>query len=385
MARKTPEKKTSEAPSAAETATAVQGHPWWPDLDGAKVAKLVVFRVVYEDRKGFPGAGKSERVNLTPEPVPPAMLTTERQIAEAWGAGFYEIEPRDGANRFVAGGGVKSVQIADKNGRVPKFVREFEGEEEDDGESDTEEVKRLKLELKLERDARREERGQFDVLLRQQREASREALADARDAARAERESLGALFEQISKASQMAAPQASALAAAPDWMRERMQRLEDEARALRDSLHEERIAKTRAELAPRRDDGVPGREPDLVDQFVKALPLLEKGKEFLDGINAQKREAAEAAAAVAKARAEFKLGGYAVLRVEELRAARLAGKRLDPSKPLARIFRELHGDGMLPPAYVAELVHHGLTFDAPSEGQSSDADGAPRADGEAVG
>ncbi len=199
MPRKSPAKQASDAPSAKETATPVQGHPWWPGVDPEGVAKLVVFRLVYEDRKGMPGAGKSERVNLTPEPLPPAMLTTERQIAETWGPGYYEVEPRDAANRFVAGGGARAFQIADKSSRVPKYVREFEGDDEAEEDArDTEEVRRLKLELKLEREARREERSHYDTLLRQQREAASASLKDQREAMVAERESLGALFEQIS-------------------------------------------------------------------------------------------------------------------------------------------------------------------------------------------
>lgn len=387
MPRKSAGKQAADAPSAAETATAVQGHPWWPELEVAKVARLVVFRVVYEDRKGLPGAGKSERVNLTPEPLPPAMLTTERQVAETWGPGYYEVEPRDAANRFVSGGGVKALQIADKGGRVPKFVREFEVEESEDDARDSEEVRRLKLELKLERDARREERAHYDSLLHQQREQQRFALADQRDAQRAERETLGALFEQISKAAQMqhAAPQPSSALAPPDWMRDRMQRLEDEVRTKADRAHELELAKLRVELAPPTTAAKAVGDEDFIDKLVKGLPLLAKGEELFDKLRESKKETLEAQKVAAELRAQHKLGNYAVPTVAELENLRAGGRLVNPGGSLAKVFRRLHAEGMLPPAYVAELAAHNLTFgDAPA-GDAAAEDSGAGADRAAVG
>jgi len=386
MPRKSTAKQGPDAPSAAETATAVAGHPWWPELEVAKVARLVVFRVVYEDRKGLPGAGRSERVNLTPEPLPPAMLTTERQVAEAWGPGYYEVEPRDAANRFVAGGGVKALQIADKGGRVPKFVREFEVEESEDDARDSEEVRRLKLELKLERDARREERAHYDSLLHQQREQQRFALADQRDAQRAERETLGALFEQISKAAQMQhAPQSSNALAPPDWMRDRLQRLEDEVRAKADRAHELELAKLRVELAPAATVAKAAGDEDFIDKGLKALPLLGKVEEVWDKFTAVKKEALEAQKEAAQLRAQHKLGGYSVPTLADLVSARENNRRLNPESKIVAAFRRLYAEGMLPPAYVAELAEHGLTFGAASAGDAPAEDSGAGSDRAALG
>lgn len=355
-------------------------------MDGGKVARLVVFRVVYEDRKGFPGAGRSERMNLTPEPVPPAMLTAERQLAEAWGPGFYEIEPRDAANRFVAGGGVKAVQIADKAGRVPKFVREFEVEGGEDDARDSEEVRRLKLELKLERDARREERAAFDSQLHQQRETWRASLADQRDAQRAERETLGALFEQISKAAQAQhQPPPPSELAAPNWMRERLELLEREVRAKADRAHELELAKLRVELAPAAAPAKPASEEDFIDKGLKALPLLGKVEEIWDKFKEAQKTALEAQREAAQLRAQHKLGPYTVPTLADLRDARANGRTLNPASKIVGAFQRLHAEGMLPPAYAAELALHGLTFGASADGQSVEAPPSNGADREAVG
>lgn len=373
MPRKTPGKKADDAPAANDTATPLAGHPWWPELDAAAVAKLNVYRVVYEDRKGFPGAGASDKVLLTPEPLPPAMLTTEQQVAATWGPGYYQVIPLDAANRFVKGGGAKALTIAARDGKVPKFVRDFEPEEGEDETGDSEEVRRLKLELKLERDARREERAHYDSLLRQQREAFTAQLNDQRAAAVAERESLGGLFEQISKASQMQHAAPSSGLVAPDWVRERLERIEREAAEARKAAHEMELAKLKAELA-RRGGHAPAdespREDDWIDQFTRAAPLIEKGMEWLDSLAEKRREAAQAAAKVAQERGAFKLGEHAVPRAEELRRARENGRTVDPAKRLAAVFRELHAGGMLPSAYVTELAEHGITF-------GSEADGPP--------
>jgi len=389
MARKTAGKKADEAPAANDTAASLAGHPWWPDLDAGSVAKLQVYRVVYEDRKGLPGAGAASRVLLTPEPLPPAMLTGEGQVAATWGPGHYEVEPRDAANRFVKGGGVKALSIAGRDGRVPKFVREFEQEEEeDDVGASSEEVRLLKLKLSDERAARKSEREQFEALLRQQREAFAAQIADQRDAARSDRESLGGLFEQIAKASQMQreAPQSAALAA-PDWMRERAERLESELREMRAKAHEAELAKLKAELAKRGGGhdapATPSGEAGLLEQFTQALPLIKEGMEFVESIGEKRRAAAAEAAKVAQVRGAFKLGEHAVPRLEELRGARAEGKTFGPR--LTAVFRQVFAQGMMPPAYVDELELHGLSFGGADDGDAA-AEAAPSgADRAAVG
>lgn len=375
MPRKPAGKKADDAPPANDTATPLQGHPWWPDIDPGAVAKLNVYRLVFEDRPGYPGLGKAQKVNLTAHPMPPGMLTTERQIAENWGAGVYEVVPVDAANRFVEKGGARQFTIAGEAGFVPRYVKDFERRDEDEDDAGaSEEVRLLKLKLAEERAARKEERAHYDALMRQQREAFAAQIADQRDAARAERESLGGLFEQIAKASQMqrAEPQTSALAP-PDWMRTREERLETELRELRAKAHELELAKLKAELA-KRGGSAPAdespRDDDWVGQFTRVVPLIDKGMEWLDGLAEKRRATAQEAAKVAEARGAFKLGERAVPRVEELRKARENGRTVDPEKKLARVFRELFADGMLPVAYVTELREHGITF-------GSEADGPP--------
>lgn len=374
MTRKRAEKKADDAPAANDTATPLAGHPWFPETDAAKIVKLKVQRVQTEDRKGLPGAGATGKVLMTPDPIAPAMLTTERQIAEAFGPGYFEVWALDAANRFACGAPFV-VQIPDKSGRVPVYVRQFEDqdEDEDDGGA-SEEVRLLRLKLAEERAARKEERAHYDALMRQQREAFTAQLNDQRAAAVAERESLGGLFEQISKAAQMQhAPQSSALAP-PDWMRERLDRIERDAEAAKKTAHEMEIAKLRAELA-RRGGHAPAdespRDDDWIGQFTRAAPLIEKGMEWLDSLAEKRREAAQAAAKVAQERAAFKLGEHAVPRVEELRRARENGRTVDPAKRLAAVFRELHAAGMLPAAYVTELAEHGITFGGAADGAAA--------------
>lgn len=373
MPRKTPGKKADDAPAANDTATPLAGHPWFPDTDAAKIVKLKVQRVQTEDRKGLPGAGATGKVLMTPDPIAPAMLTTERQIAEAFGPGYFEVWALDAANRFACGAPFV-VQIPDKSGRVPVYVRQFEDQDadEDDGGA-SEEVRLLKLKLSEERNARSEERNGYLRLIDEMRKNHSAAMGELRQIMQEDRRSLGDLAESINKANADARAHAapSSGLAAPDWVRERLERIEREAAEARKAAHEMELAKLKAELA-RRGGHAPAdespREDDWIGQFTRAAPLIEKGMEWLDGLAEKRREAAQAAAKVAQERAAFKLGEHAVPRVEELRRARENGRTVDPAKRLAAVFRELHAAGMLPAAYVTELAEHGIAFGGAADG-----------------
>ena len=126
-------------------------------------------------------------------------------------------------------------------------------------------------------------------------------------------------------------------------------------------------------------------DEDFIDKGLKALPLLGKVEEVWDKFTAVKKEALEAQKEAAQLRAQHKLGGYSVPTLADLVSARENNRRLNPDSKIVAAFRRLHAEGMLPPAYVAELAAHSLTFgDAPA-GDATAEDSGAGADRAAVG
>lgn len=374
MPRKSTAKQASDAPAAAETATPVQGHPWFPDVDPVKIAKLVVQRIAYEDRKGLPGAGQQQKITLTPDPVPPSMLTTEAQIASAFGAGYFEVWAKDAANRFASGAPFV-VQIAGPGGKVPRYVRELESdEEEDDTGGDSEQVKLLKLQVAAERQRRKDSEEEYGKLIREMRENHKDAMREMRDIMAEDRKSLGDLSQSIMAANR---PAPSNGLATVDPNRDRLDRLEQELRDARKEAHELALAKLRVELTPSAS-AKSSSEEDIFDKAGKALPLFVQVKEIFDATVAARKEAAETHKDAPLSRDLYRLGEHVVPSLEVLSGARANGKTINPQSKMVGIFRRLHAEGMLPRGYETELRLHGITFGAEVDG---DATGAPAPDG----
>lgn len=348
MPPKKPTKTTEkQAPAANDTAPNTAPHPWFPDVDASRIAKLQVKRLVYEDRKGLPGSGATTRVNLTVDPLPPPALTTERQLADTWGPGQYEVWPLDGANRFV--GASYPVSIADEKGYVPRYTREFEQvDDAADATSETERVLRLQLSEAQRRAV--EERSMWRDMLAAQKDAFAQLFTMQRDAHQSDFEALSGLVDRVTAAQ---SSQQSGDDRMMAWLFNRLERIEGRS---------EESAKEARELAIRAAKK-PGEEPNLVGAALEFAPkLLEEWNEYKE----IQRKKLELAASRQNRRALPPKGvvidGITLPSLEDLRR-KLETESLPPDA--ATVFRDLNDRGLLPVAYAQLLAPHLR----PSDGQ----------------
>lgn len=340
MARKPPQKQAPAANDVAPNATG--GHPWFPETAPEKIAKLVVKRVAYEDRKGLPGAGTSVKTTMTAEPVPPSMLTTEAQIAQAFGPGYYEVWAMDAANRFACGAPYV-VEIAGEGGAVPKYVRQFEDDEEEAtqaGMSEAEKV--LRLHLEQERRLRVDERGFWEKAVDELRRNSAQMLEAQQRANTANFEAVSGLVDRVVQA--QAAMTATTTASGRDeWLMKRLERAEELQSQRAEELRELAVKNARRHTGDGDGDGWWG--------------LLEKGAPLLGSAWTEYKELQEKKLKLEeeklRRRRSLPEGGIVVRGVPFPSLDKMRAKL--ESEPLPEdmrvLFRGMIRDGMLPRAY----------------------------------
>ena len=329
MSRKPPQKQAPAANDVAPNATG--GHPWFPDTPGEKIAKLVVKRVAYEDRKGMPGAGTTVKTTMTAQPVPPSMLTTEAQIAEAFGPGYYEVWANDAANRFACGAPYV-VEIAGQGGVVPKYVRQFEDEGEEAAQasmSETEKV--LRVQLEEERRRRMDERAFWERAIEAQQRANA-----------ANFEAVSGLVDRVVQA-QAAIGGAAQSSGRDEWLMKKLERAEERDEKRAEELRELSIKHARRHTLGGESDGWWGLlekgAPMAMTAWSEFKELQEK-KLKLEEERLKRRRSLSEGGLVIK--------GVPIPSLDELRE-KLAKKGMP--EEIRTLFRGLLRDGMLPRAY----------------------------------
>lgn len=329
MARKPPQKQAPAANDVAPNATG--GHPWFPETAPEKIAKLVVKRVAYEDRKGLPGAGTSVKTTMTAEPVPPSMLTTEAQIAQAFGPGYYEVWAMDAANRFACGAPYV-VEIAGEGGAVPKYVRQFEDVEEEAAQasmSETEKV--LRVQLEEERRRRMDERAFWERAIEAQQRANA-----------ANFEAVSGLVDRVVQA-QAAIGGASQSSGRDEWLLKKLERVEERDERRAEELRELSIKHARRHASGDESDGWWGLlekgAPMALSAWTEFKELQEK-KLKLEEERLKRRRALPEGGIVVK--------GVPLPSLDKLRAKLESEPLPDEMRVL---FRGMIRDGMLPRAY----------------------------------
>lgn len=354
MPRKTPSKQ-------AEPANDVNvSHPWFPGIEAARIAKLVVYRLVIEDRKGQPGYGTGEiRVNLTPDGVPSGALTSEGQIANAYGPGHYSVTPKDAANRFL--GASFAVSIGDASGRVPSRVADFE---QDTSESELEAAlspaeKLLRMELALMRERVEDERRGFQRIIEDQRAAARAALEDVRAAHRQDLESVGKLLENINAANAQGGR-------GSDYQSQRLEKLEERLRTRDAEFLELALKHAKSKSG---DDGWGELLKEGAPLAMKAFSDFKELQERRIALEEKKLERRKLPAPGASGEAPpLVIQGVKVPSLERLREliARDGGLPDD----VRDVFRVFSRDGMLPRAY-EDLLAPFLRSDPGASGGAS--------------
>lgn len=329
MPRKPPQKQAPAANDVAPNATG--GHPWFPETAPEKIAKLVVKRVAYEDRKGLPGAGTSVKTTMTAEPVPPSMLTTEAQIAQAFGPGYYEVWAMDAANRFACGAPYV-VEIAGEGGAVPKYVRQFEDVEEEAAQasmSETEKV--LRVQLEEERRRRMDERAFWERAIEAQQRANA-----------ANFEAVSGLVDRVVQA-QAAIGGASQSSGRDEWLMKRLERAEELQSQRAEELRELAVKNARRHTGDGDGDGWWG--------------LLEKGAPLLGSAWTEYKELQEKKLKLEeeklRRRRALPEGGIVVRGVPFPSLDKMRAKLESEPLPddMRVLFRGMIRDGMLPRAY----------------------------------
>lgn len=371
MARKSAVKQASATEEAPEAKA--PEHPWFPGVEASKIARLEVRRVVYEDRPKLPGSGTTSKVLLTPKPLPPSALVNEETLAATWGPGHYEISAKNAAGQFASGAPYVA-KIADDDGHVPMYVREFEDEEDElvEGASPTERL--LRTELQLAQGKLAEQQRYYRELLDDQRKTLTAQMSAMREAHQADFAGLSGLMDRVnvaSAAAQQAPAQGGPLA---EWAMGRVKALEEELALLRRGSGS---AIVRA--GDPKPESKSAAEMNLNDWFelgAKALPIA---KEFMDTRASVEKERIDLEREKFRARENWKLGGVAVPTPQELRAALDAGKT--PGPRLMAHFQAMFEEGMLPPLYAGLLKPYLRPFD----GVSGEATPISGGTGEAVG
>lgn len=339
--KKTPKTSEKQAPAANDTAPNTAPHPWFPDVEASRIAKLQVKRLVYEDRKGMPGSGATTRVNLTVDPLPPPALTTERQIADTWGPGQYEVWPLDAANRFA--GPSYPVSIANEEGYVPRYAREFEQVDETaEAASETERVLRLQLSQAERRIV--EERRMWRDMLEAQKNAFGTLFQMQKDAHQSDFEALSGLVDRVTAAQSSQQSGDDRMVA---WLFSRLERIEGR------SEEASREARELAIRAARK----PGEGPDMLTAAMEFAPkLLEEWNEYKQ-IQRAKVAALEARRAEKRIprQAGVTIDGINLPALDDLRA-KIESETMPPQA--VEVFRDLNDRGLLPPAYATLLAPH---------------------------
>lgn len=360
MAAKTPKAKAAAKGAANDTGPA-QAHPLFPSVDVERLAKIVVYRVAIERRKGLPGYGVANyEVLLTPDGVPSAALTSEAQIAGAFGAGHYKLVPKDASNRML--GACITCSIADDSGRVPAYVEDFENpatdEKLDAAMSPTEKL--LRQELALLHDRLAEERAGYKELMADQRAAARGLIDDVRAAHRQDIEGLGKLLEQVVNANSARPGDGET------WERKRVQELEDRLNKRQEEFLE--LAIKNAKKHPDDSSEWFGLVKEVGPMALSAwgdFKQLQEKKLKLEEERLNRRRLPAGGGGDGPPKG-LVIQGVPVVSLEKLRE--LIAKNGTVPKEVCEVFRVFARDGMLPRAYEELLAPYLRASDGESPG-----------------